>query len=201
MDTENRLVQYLYGEEARPEEVEQQLASDDALRAEYHQLRAVKKQLDRRTPPQPEAAVIDRIVDAAASASAERSTSSQREAGQSDRAAVREDRDAVRSRRTTQRRVLQVASALAVLLVGVSVGLWQWEGSAPTEPSASSEAVQSSAVAPSVEESIPAWDEADNVVRLRRHIEALHARSSPTRWDYPGAELQTASQVRSSAND
>lgn len=197
MNTENRLIQYLYGEEARPEDFEQQLASDDALRAEYQKLRAVKKHLDRRTPPRPDAAVIDQIVEAAASASTKHAAGSNRE----DRSAVREDREAVRTRRTPQRRVLQVVGALAVLLVGVSIGVWQWEGNAPAGPSAPNETVSATAGTPAADESIPAWDEAENVVRLRRHIETLHARSSPTRWDYPGAELQTASQVRSLPNN
>ena len=199
MDTENRLIQYLYGEESHPEDLEKQLAADDALRAEYQRLRAVKKQLDRRASQQPDAAVIDHIVDAAAAASMRggSATDSERPA----RPAARKDRDAARTRRTTPRRALQVVSALAVLLVGISVGVWQWEGGAPAETSGSSDATESTAAAPSSDESIPAWDEADNVVRLRRHIETLHARSSPTRWDYPGAELQTASQVRPSPND
>lgn len=196
MDIKNRLIQYLYGEEARPEDIEKQLASDDALRAEYQQLHAVKQHLDRRTPPQPDAAVIDRIVDAAAAATPDRAPS------RSDRPAepaARPDREPVRTRRTTQRRVLQAVSALAVLLVGISIGVWQWEGSGPAPAPSSEDAVQTATSSSS--ESIPAWDEADNLVRIRRHIEALHARSSPTRWDYPGAELQPASQVRPLSND
>jgi hypothetical protein len=195
MDIENRLIQYLYGEEARPGDIEEQLASDDALRAEYQQLHAVKQHLDRRTPPQPDASVVDRIVDAAAAATAEHTPS---QSARSPQPAARPDREPVRTRRTTQRRVLQAVSALAVLLIGVSIGVWQWGGSGPTTPPPEQN-VQ--ATASSSAESIPAWDEADNVVRLRRHIETLHARSSPTRWDYPGAELQTASQVRPLSND
>lgn len=199
MDIENRLIQYLYGEEARPEDIEEQLASDEALRAEYRQLRAVKHQLDRRTPPQPDAAVIDRIVDAAAAASSD-CRSSDRITARPDRsAAPAADREPVRTRRTTPRRVLQAVSALAVLLVGVSIGVWQWEGSEPVATSSAENTVQADVSAPS--ESIPAWDEADNLVRIRRHIETLHARSSPTSWDYPGAELQAASQVRPLSND
>jgi hypothetical protein len=95
--------------------------------------------------------------------------------------------------------VLQAVSALAVLLVGVSIGVWQWEGSEPVATSSAENTVQADVSAPS--ESIPAWDEADNLVRIRRHIETLHARSSPTSWDYPGAELQAASQVRPLSND
>jgi negative regulator of sigma E activity len=195
MDIENRLIQYLYGEEARPEDVEEQLASDDALRAEYQQLHAVKHHLDRRTPPKPDAAVVDRIVDAAAAATAEPAPSP---SARSPQPAARSDREPVQARRTTQRRIRQVVAALAVLLVGVSIGVWQWEGSGPAAPP-SEENVQATASSPA--EPIPAWDEAENVVRLRRHIETLHARSSPTRWDYPGAELQTASQVRPLSND
>jgi len=199
MNIENRLIQYLYGEEARPEDIEKQLASDDALRAEYQQLQAVKQHLDRRTPPQPDAAVIDRIVDAAAGATSDRAPSRSDRSARAAEPAASPDREPVRTRRTTPRRVLQAVSVFAVLLVGISIGVWQWEGGAPAPAPSPEESVQTATSSPS--ESIPAWDEADNLVRIRRHIEALHARSSPTRWDYPGAELQPASQVRPLSND
>lgn len=204
MDNELRLIQYLYGEEARPEEVEQLLAADDALRTEYRRLRTVKEQLDHRAPSRPDAAVVDRVVAAAAQAVSSRST---RDASTTD-STSRADRAAVRapSSRQPTRRVLRLVSALAVLLVGVSVGVWQWEGSG-VEPETAGETAASTATqsAPSQasvssgassDASLPAWDEADDLVRLYRHIETVHARSSPSSWDAPGADLRPASQMR-----
>lgn len=199
MDNELRLIQYLYGEEERPEDVERLLAADEALRAEYRRLHAVKEQLDARSPSRPDAAVVDEVVNAAAKA-APAPASSRR----ADR--PRRDREPAAPQRTPWHRVLRVTAALAVLLVGVSIGVWQWEGgvlapSASSDPAASTSATadtrnEAAPAATSDEASIPDWDEADDVVRLHRHIETLQARSSPSSWDYPGAELQPASQTR-----
>ncbi len=197
MDNELRLIQYLYGDEERPEDVERLLAADEALRAEYRRLHAVKEQLDARAPSRPDAAVVDEVVNAAAKAALAPS-SSQRV----DR--PRRDREPAAPQRTPWHRVLRVTAALAVLLVGVGVGVWQWEGgvlapSAPSDPAASTSATadaQDEAAPSSDEASIPDWDEGDDVVRLHRYIETLQARSSPSSWDYPGAGLQPASQTR-----
>jgi anti-sigma factor RsiW len=202
MDNELRLIQYLYGEEARPEDVERLLAADEALRAEYRRLRAVKEQLDARPRSCPDDAVVDAVVDAAANAAPAAKPSARR----TDRS--RRDREPTAPQRTPWHRVMRVTAALAVLLVGVSIGVWQWEGgvlapSASTEPAASSSATvdargEAGGPEASDDASVPDWDEADDVVRLHRHIETLQARSSPSSWDYPGAELQPASQTQRS---
>lgn len=189
MDNENRLIQYLYGEEARPEEVERQLAADDALRAEYQQLRAVKAHLDARPAAHPDPAVVDRVVEAAGAAA--RRTAPARRTGRSSRA----DRAPATRRPSIRRRVRQVVGGLAIVLIGVSVGLWQWGAPSASVPGEEPPPT-ASATAGTPESAIPAWDEAEHVVRLHRHIETLHARSSPTSWDVPGAALQPAGQMR-----
>jgi anti-sigma-K factor RskA len=196
MNKELRLIQHLYGEDDRPEEIEQILAADDTLRDVYRRWRAVKKQLDAKPPQRPDAAVIDRVVESAGSRSEERA--SQRSARK------RTDRAPSTRRRTPWQRVLRVTAALAVLLIGVSIGVWQWEAeeslvanSDPTAATAQDDAARMSAAD---ERSMPEWDEADDVVRLHRYIETLQARSSTTSWDYPGEGLQPASRVRSSNN-
>lgn len=201
MDNELRLIQYLYGEDERPEDLERLLEADESLQAEYRQLHAVKEQLDARPRQRPDTAVVDEIVDAAARASQPEPSSRRAER-------PRKDREPAMLQRMPWQRVLRVAAAFAVLVVGVGIGVWQYGGA--LGPSVSGEAAtsssptadaRSSAPPPTAEEaSIPEWDEADDVVRLHRHIETLQARSSPTSWDYPGAELQTASQLSGPSN-
>lgn len=204
MDNELRLIRYLYGEEDRPEEVERLLASDDALRAEYRRLHAVKTHLDGRPPQRPDADVLDAVMDAAAPTPPPARPD---RAPAASPASPRADRKPAKARRTLWPRIARATAVLAVLLVGVSIGVWQWGGNATAPLDATAPAVSSTAegdrgdgAAAAGDAAIPDWDEADDVVRLHRHLETLQARSSPTRWDYPGAELQMAGQVRPSSN-
>jgi len=200
-----RLIQHLYGEDDRPEKTAQLLASDDALRDEYRRLQAVKNQLDAKPPERPDAAVVDRVVESAMSGFKERASHAARTSTASRQSAKkRKDRAPSTLRRTPWQRVLRVTAALAVLLIGVSIGVWQWEAeenlvanSTPTAATAQDDATRMSSTD---DQSMPEWDEADDVVRLHRYIETLQARSSTTSWDYPGEGLQPASQVRPSNN-
>ena len=200
MDKELRLIRYLYGEDERPEEFEQLLASDQALRTEYRKLKSAKDYLDTRPRQRPNEAVVDRIVAAAGGEAAP--------APEPDRPARRSDREPVARARTTWSRVLRVASALAVFLVAVGIGVWQFDGSlsdpatseAVVDAQSATEQSETSLGRAASQESIPDWDEADDLVRIHHYIETLQARSSPNSWDSPGAMLQPASQVRPSGN-
>lgn len=196
MDSELRLIRYLYGEEERPEEVERLLAADGVLRAEYRRMNATKQRLDARARQRPDAAVVDRIVAAAGVATPDHAP-----------AEVRTDRAPVARTRRPRNRVLGVTSALAAVLVVVSVGIWQWDGHLPgsaapdpvVEVQSATTDSRSEAAAAGEESALPAWNEAnDELVRLHHYIETLHGRSSPESWDAPGTGFQPASQVRPS---
>lgn len=192
MDNELRLIQYLYGEEEHPEEVERLLAADAPLRAEYRRMKATKERLDARPPQRPERATLEGIFAAAASHRTP--------------AAPRHDRAPVARSTRTRRRVLGLTSTLAVLLVVVSVGVWQWDADRLLDPTASesvvdapsaSETKQMAASGAADENALPAWNEADDeLMRLHHYIETLQVRSSPERWDSHAAGLQAASQTR-----
>lgn len=166
MDDTLRLLQYLYGEDVDDPSFVRRLAADDELRREYEQLKDTKEKLDRRPSPQPDPAVVDRVVDAAAGA-ATRSP-----------AADRPPRSPSRS--WTRR--LQGASAMLVVLLAVGLGWWQLDGLAPGEWG--QQANESGPSAASVEtvgeeaEGVPKWDDSDELVRLHRRIEHVRARSA-----------------------
>lgn len=197
MDDTLRIIRYLYDEEEQPGEVERQLADDEELRAEYEELRAVKKQLDRRPRHRPDAEILDRITEAAGSA--------RRKARAEDRSprAVRHEREPVRSPSSRRQRI-GTALAAALVMVVVAIGLWQYPSVLPGESSESaplasepSQAAQSATEQRATGErtgDLPAWDEAEDVVRLHRYIETLQSRSRPGNWDSGTLPLQAASQ-------
>jgi anti-sigma factor RsiW len=213
MDEPLQLLPYLYGELSSEEEkaVEERLARDADLRQEYEELRAVKADLDERpasATASPDAATVDRIVEAAADASPAGSPADRI----AEEAETRPDRPAAdRPARTgahgLPRRLQTVSAALALLLV-VGVGWWQWSGTATQGPAtAPSSATSSSAQVPapgadrartggdgsSRTASLPEWDEGDEVIQLHRRIELIQSRSTPSQWS---GSLQPASQTR-----
>lgn len=201
MDDTLRIIRYLYDEEEQPEEVERRLAANDELRAEYEALHAVKKQLDRRPRQRPNAEVLDRITEAAGSGRtfSEEETESRHER--------RQDREPARPSRSLRRRQWAgAAAAAALVLIIVAVGLWQYPSALSEEGIESTPlATEQSDVAQQAPEQrvtetrhgeLPAWDEAEDVVRLHRHIETLQARSRPGSWNAGTLPLQQASQTR-----
>lgn len=197
MDKELRIIRHLYGEDEHPEEVSRLLASDDALRKEYHELRVVKQQLDGRGRQRPDAGVLAHITEAAAQASTEGTEGT----------TSRRDRPPVARQRHRRRQRIGIAAAVAVVLM-VSIGLWQWPG---TESGGPAQASKSESVAVATDPSsasagesssasgsnLPSWDEGDDVVRLYRYIETLQARSSPAHWDSAEMPIQSVSQMPS----
>ncbi len=194
MDDTLRIIRYLYDEDDAPGEVERQLAEDDALRAEYDALHEVKQHLDQRAPQRPDDAVLDRIVARAGAAA----TAPRAPEGRANRPPDRRaERQPMRSG-AAQRRRWRVATAAALVLVAVAVGLWQYPldddlnavlQSAPI----AADQLQAPSRATAQPGELPAWDEADDVVRLHRRIETLQVRSRPDSWD-SSMPLQRASQ-------
>lgn len=195
MDDTLRIIRYLYGEDDAPADVERRLAEDDDLRAEYKALHEVKQHLDQRSPHRPDAAVIDQITEKAAEAASAQRTAAQAERTGSER---RHEREPARSE-AGQRRRWGVAAAAALALVVVAVGIWQYPvdqdlnavlESAPL----AADRMQTTQRAEAQQGELPAWDEADDVVRLHRHIETLQVRSRPGAWDSGTLPLQRAVQ-------
>jgi hypothetical protein len=213
MDEPLQLLPYLYGELSSEEEkaVEERLARDADLRQEYEELRAVKTDLDERPASaraSPNAATVDRIVEAAADASPADRPAEEAETRPGRPAADRPaaDRPARPGSHGLPRRLQTVSAALALLLV-VGVGWWQWSGTASQgSATATSSAATSSSVqvpAPDADRaraggssrtaSLPEWDEGDEVIQLHRRIELIQSRSTPSQWS---GSLQPASQTR-----
>lgn len=214
MDEPLQLLPYLYGELSSEEEkaVEERLARDADLRREYEELRAVKADLDERPASaraSPDAATVDRIVEAAADAAQAGSAADRPADGaetRADRPAA--DRPARPGSHGLPRRLQTVSAALALLLV-VGVGWWQWsETASQGSATATSSAATSSSVqvpAPGADgaraggdgssrtASLPEWDEGDEVIQLHRRIEMIQSRSTPSQWS---GSLQPASQTR-----
>lgn len=176
MDDRLRLLQYLYGEDVDDPSFPRRMTADDELRREYERLQATKEELDQRSSPRPDPAVVDRVVDAAAEASTR----------------AREGDRAPRSPSRSWNRRLQGASALVAVLLIVGLGWWQLDLSAPG--GAGPEALEQGASAASVEDvdesAVPEWDDSDELIRLHRRIEHVRARSA-SGW---GGTIQTIDQ-------
>jgi hypothetical protein len=195
MDDTLRIIRYLYGEDDAPADVERRLAEDDDLRAEYKALHEVKQHLDERSPQRPDAAVIDQITQKAAeAASAQRTATPAKSAGSERRASREPTRSAA-----GQRRRWGIAAAAALALV-VVVGIWQYpldqdlNAVLESAPLAADQVQAPSSEASASQSALPAWDEADDVVRLHRHIETLQVRSRPGAWDSGTMPIQRARQ-------
>lgn len=177
MDDTLRLIQYLYGEEEGDPSLVRRLSEDEELQREFERLRATKAELDRRSSKQPDSAVVDRVVDAAAEAAEAPATAA--------------DRPARAPSRSWTRRLRGVSAALALLLA-VGLGWWQLDGDGLGN--AGSQAGQGVTQAASAEETnaVPDWDDSDELVRLNHRIERVRARSSSD-WD---GDLQMVNQAR-----
>lgn len=228
MDKKLRLIQYLYGEDVNTEQFRKLLDEDPALRREYLDLRTIKQQMDEQraaqrpssqAPARPDAAVVDRIVQAAGAA-ARSSTTARTDRPQADRAPAR-------PRPSVVQRMQWAGAALAVVLVAL-VGWWSLdqdlarpatealsadqpaateaarpEAEAAGRPDATPRALGAPASGfslsapandPFEQASALSWDEGDDVVHLHQHLELLEARSTPTRWDASG--YAPARQIR-----
>lgn len=178
MDDTLRLIQHLYDEEVDDPGFARRLSEDETLREEYEQLLDMKAALEKRTAPSPAPDVVDNVVDYAAEAA-------QREAG----AAPARERGADRAARTpdrARRRRLQGAGAVLALLLVAAVGWWQTDA-VQSPPTATSSAVvqETEADAPPSQatDSVPSWDDREDVVRLHRRIEMVRSRSNTGTWD------------------
>lgn len=190
MDDTLRLIQSLYDEDVDDPDFVRRVAEDDTLREEHERLRQTKDALDRRSTPSPDPAVVDRVVDHAATAAQES------EAGSSpDRAAP--DRPARTPPRARTRRLQGASAVLAVMLL-LGLGWWQLRTTGADAPgaTASEPAPQQADAVPAGEEQaqsdeIPEWDDRQELVRLHRRVEMLRSRSRSDTW---GTDLQTVGQ-------
>jgi len=179
MDDRLRLIRYLYDEEVDESALARRLSDDKALYREYEELAATKRALDDRPARQPDAAVVDQVVDDARTAA--RSP-----------AAPTEDRPARAPSHAWTRRLQPASAALALLLV-IGLGWWQGGGMSdgPVADSVTPGAIDASAQqAPATAaetqtrdaDAVPAWDDGDELIRIQRRIDRLQARSAPDRW-------------------
>ena len=187
MDDSLRLIQSLYGEDVDDPDFARRVAEDEELRREREELQQAKDALDRRSPPAPDPAVVDRVVAQAADAAA---SSAPADAAAPDRPARRPDRA------WTQRLQGAAAALLVVLLVGL--GWWQLRPSGPATPGPSAgEPAQSQSVAAdgaqASSDDMPEWNDHDDLVRLHRRVETLRSRSRSDAW---GTDLQTVDQAQ-----
>lgn len=195
MENQLRIIRHLYDEDERPEEVEQVLAEDEALRAEFRSMRAVKQHLDHRAPQHADADVIARITDAAAEAASEAPAG----ASSASTASPRSDRPPVARTAHRQRRI-GVAAAAFVVLLAVGVAFWQLplggeSGSANlAQESVSGPSMTASSAQKAAAQDVPAWDEGDDVARLHQYIQSVQARSSTQQWDASQLPLRPASR-------
>ena len=187
MDDSLRLIQYLYGESIDDPEFPQRVADDEALRRELDQLQETKAALDRRSPPSPDADVVDDVVSRAAEAAAPART-----------AQHAPDRTARTPDRAWSHRWQNAGAALA-LVVAVGLGWWYMPGDpASSSPATSESTAQQAAPATAasepaqVDEDLPEWDDSDEVVRLHRRLEVLQTQSRSDAWD---GNLQTTSRT------
>jgi len=187
MDDTLRFIQSLYDEDVDDADLGRRVADDDALREECERLRQTKEALDRRSTPSPDPAVVDCVVDHAATAA--RGTDS---GASPDRAAS--DRPARPPTRPHSRRLQGASAVLAVVLL-LGLGWWQLRPSGPdaSGATASDPAPQQAESVPAgggqaQSDEIPEWDDRQEVVRLHRRVEMLRSRSRSDTW---GADLQT----------
>ena len=187
MDDTLRFIQTLYDEEVDDPDLGRRVADDDALREECERLRQTKEALDRRSTPSPDPAVVDRVVDHAATAAREADPGAS-----PDRAAP--DRPARRPTRTHSRRLQGASAVLAVALL-LGLGWWQLgpggaDAPGPTASESAPQQVESTPAGGTQAQSdeIPEWDDRQEVVRLHRRVEMLRSRSRSDTW---GADLQT----------
>lgn len=188
MDDTLRILQYVYEEEVDDPSFVRRVDEDDELRREYERLRETKQVLDRRSPPSPDPAVVDRVVERAADAAREHGANGP----MPDRAA--------RSPERGWSRRLQTAGAALTLLLVVGLGWWQLrpDGTTPTSATGEAPTSQAEAAAPGSEQvqeadAVPEWDDREEVVRLHRGIEVLRTRSGSGGW---GGDVQTIDRAR-----
>jgi hypothetical protein len=184
MDDTLRYIQSLYGEDVDDPALARRVAEDDALREECKRLRQTKEALDRRSSPSPDPAVVDRVVDHAATAASSNRTAS--------------DRPARSPSRSRSRRLQGASAALAVILV-LGLGWWQLgpdaspKGPGATANESTPQQVESAPAGETQARSdeIPEWDDRQEVVRLHRRVEMLRSRSRADTW---GTDLQTVNR-------
>jgi len=187
MDDSLRLIQYLYGEEVDDPNFPHRVAEDDDLQRELEHLQETKDALDRRSPPSPDPAVVDEIVDRAA------------EAARPERATDPAPDRAARAPERNWARQWQNAGAALALVIAVGLGWWYMPGesassgtvageSAPQQSTSATAAAESAGDA----EALPEWDDRDEVVQLHRRIELLQTQSRSDAW---GGDLQPASRT------
>jgi hypothetical protein len=186
MDDPLRLIQYLYDEEVDDPTFARRLTEDETLYREYERLRATKEDLDNRSSRRPDPAVVDQVVDQARTA-AQESTASPSSPN---------DRPPRRPFPTWTRRLQTVSAGLALVLL-VGLGWWREGGLVGDPMEGSSESAQQAP--PTVvegreqdEQSIPTWDDSDELVRIHRRLEQIQTHSASNAW---GA-LQSASRTR-----
>lgn len=182
MDDRLRIIQHLYDEDVDDPSALRRITEEEDLRQEYEELRSTKNLLDRRSSPSPDPEVVDRVVDHAA------------EAGSSTRARRAPDRDSRRWERTVSGRIRTISAVLTLLLF-VGLGWWQFETSDAPPVGRSTPDGRESVTATSEEqrtsESIPDWNDRDEVVRLHRRVEQLRTRSQAGVWEN---ELESVDQ-------
>lgn len=174
MDEKLQIVEHLYGE-AADRAAYHRLLDNEALREEYQAMSAVKFALDHRPRQRPDAAVVDRILAAAA--------------GEALRPAPRADRPA--RRRVTRRALLWVGmAAAAVLVAGLGLRALRTDRPAPAVALEADAPPPESLPAASPVEAALAWDQADEVRRLHRQIERLRQHNVGLRWGEPVVPLE-----------
>jgi hypothetical protein len=188
MDDSLRLIQYLYGEDVDDPDFPRRVAEDDDLQREFEHLQETKEALDQRSPPSPDPAVVDQIVDRAA------------EAAQPDRAVDPAPDRAARAREHDWARRWQNAGAALALVLAVGMGWWYMPGeTSPSGPVADEAPAQQSTAATAAAESagdadaLPEWDDRDEVVELHRRLELLQTQSRSDAW---GGNPQPASRTQ-----
>lgn len=188
MDDSLRLIQYLYGEEIDDPDFPRRVAEDEDLQREFEDLQETKEALDRRSPPSPDPAVVDQIVDRAA------------EAAQADRSVEHAPDRAARAPERSRTRQWQNAGAALALVIAVGLGWWYMPGETGSTGPVADEAPAQQSTAPTATaaaesdgdgEALPEWDDRDEVVQLHRRLEVLQTQSRSDAW---GGTLQPASR-------
>lgn len=187
MDDTLRIIKHLYDEDLEDPSALRRIREDDTLRQELEELRSTKEILDRRFSPSPDPDVVDRVVNHAAEAA---STTNDRRAG---------DRDPrPRERSLTGR--MRTVSAVLTLLLFVGLGLWQFQTNGPSATDTASGEARKSVTSTVNEdrnpESVPEWNDRDEVVRLHRRVEQLRTRSRSGTW---ASDVQSVDQGPPSA--
>jgi len=174
MDDSLRIIQYLYGEEVDDPDFARRVADDENLRQEFDHLQEMKDALDRRSSPSPAPDVVDQVVDRAA----EEARPTPSPARAPDRAARSPDRSWTRQ--------LQNAGAGLALVLALGVGWWYMpKTDAPSNSAAQqtqAEATTASSNSTRDADTLPEWDDREEVVRLHRRIEQLQTQSRTDAW-------------------